>query len=46
MVLQQLRKHERTGRPLGIERFISRLERKIGKILTQQKGGRLKKQKN
>jgi hypothetical protein len=33
-------------RLLDSERFISQQERKIGKILTPQKGGRPKKQKN
>jgi putative transposase len=41
-----LRKHERTGRPLGNKRFIGQLEEKLGKVLKPQKGGRPKKQKN
>lgn len=39
-----LRRHERTGRPLGNTKFILRLEEKLGKVLTPQKGGRPKKQ--
>jgi putative transposase len=38
-----LRQHERTGRPLGGKRFIKRLENKLLRILTPQKGGRPKK---
>jgi len=38
-----LRQHERTGRPLGSKRFIERLETKLSRILTPQKGGRPKK---
>jgi putative transposase len=38
-----LRTHERTGRPLGNRKFILRLEEKLGKRLTPQKGGRPKK---
>ena len=38
-----LRRHERTGRPLGNTKFILRLEEKLGKVLTPQKGGRPKK---
>jgi putative transposase len=38
-----LRKHERTGRPLGNTKFIARLEEKLGKALIPQKGGRPKK---
>jgi putative transposase len=38
-----LRRHERTGRPLGGKLFIKRLENKLSRILTPQKGGRPKK---
>jgi len=38
-----LRKHERTGRPLGSKSFIKRLETKLSRILSPQKGGRPKK---
>jgi len=41
-----LRKHERTGRPLGSQRFVGQLEEKLGRVLKPQKGGRPKKQKN
>ena len=34
-----LRRHERTGRPLGAERFVTRLERKLHRILRPQKRG-------
>ena len=38
-----LRKHERTGRPLGNTKFIGRLEEKLGKALIPQRGRRPKK---
>ena len=38
-----LQRHERTGRPLGSKSFIERLEDKLSRILTPQKGGRPKK---
>jgi hypothetical protein len=41
-----MRKHERTGRPLGNKIFIDEMEGKLGKILTPKKGGRPKKKKN
>ncbi len=41
-----IRRHERTGRPLGSKEFIGSLERKLGKALVPQKGGRPKKAKN
>jgi putative transposase len=31
--VKQLRRHERTGRPLGSERFIVAVERKLGRTL-------------
>ncbi|MDI6733574.1 MAG: transposase, partial [Planctomycetota bacterium] len=34
-----LRRHERTGRPLGSKGFIKKIERLIGKILHRQKPG-------
>ncbi len=40
--IKALRMHERTGRPLGDETFVKRLERKLGKILVPQKAGRPK----
>lgn len=38
-----LQRHERMGRPLGSKGFIERLENKLSRILTPQKGGRPKK---
>jgi putative transposase len=38
-VAATLRRHESTGRPLGGERFLTRLEKKLGKILRPQKPG-------
>ncbi len=38
--IEELRKHERTGRPLGDEGFIKRLEVALGRILHKQKPGR------
>lgn len=40
--MEELRKHEHTGRPLGNERFIEKLEGKLGRILHKQKPGRKK----
>jgi putative transposase len=41
--MNELRKHELTGRPLGSERFIEKLERTMGRILHRQKPGRKKR---
>jgi putative transposase len=41
--LQELRGHSRTGRPLGDESFLGRLEVLVGRILKPQKGGRPRK---
>jgi len=38
--LRELRKHARTGRPLGSSAFLDRLEAMVGRILRPQKGGR------
>ena len=38
--LREWRGHSRTGRPLGDERFVERLERLAGRILRLKKGGR------
>ena len=43
---ETMRKHERTGRPLGNKIFIDEMEGKLGKILTPKKGGRPKREKN
>ncbi len=37
--LGAIRKHERTGRPLGKDNFLSLLEEKIGRISKKQKSG-------
>jgi len=34
-----IRRHERTGRPLGGDAFVSRLERQLGRTLKPQKPG-------
>jgi putative transposase len=39
-----LRYHERNGRPLGSEYFVERIEKKLGRILRPQKPGPKKKQ--
>ena len=44
--MEKLRLHERTGRPLGDEIFMERLERIVGKILRRQKPGPKKKRSN
>jgi hypothetical protein len=44
--LKELRGHGRTGRPLGDEAFLERLEGLVGRVLKPQKGGRPKKQRN
>ena len=41
--LEEIRCHERTGRPLGSERFLSKLEVSLNRILRHQKAGRKKK---
>jgi putative transposase len=38
-----LRRHEKTGRPLGSERFITGVEKRLGRILTPQSPGRKRK---
>jgi putative transposase len=42
---EMMRWHERTGRPLGQEGFISTLENTLGRILRPQKPGRKKKER-
>jgi len=37
--LRDLRRHSRTGRPLGDETFVGRLEEMVGRILKPQKRG-------
>ena len=41
--VETLRKHERTGRPLGDKTFIERLEKKLGISLKKKKPGPKKK---
>ena len=41
---EAIRRAERTGRPLGSERFIERLEGRLGRALKPQKPGRKKKE--
>jgi putative transposase len=36
----RLHRHEHTGRPLGDERFVARLEKRLGRILAPQRPGR------
>ena len=43
---ERLRRHEQTGRPLGSERFIKKLEKTLGRVLRPQKGGRPRKKRN
>ena len=38
-----MRRHERTGRPLGSERFVRRLERGLGRVLRKRPPGRPRK---
>jgi putative transposase len=42
-MVERLRRHEHTGRPLGSEKFVLRLERNIDRILMPKKAGRPKK---
>ncbi len=44
--LKKLRGHGRTGRPLGDEGFLERLEGLIGRVLKPKKGGRPRTQGN
>ncbi|MFW5909048.1 MAG: transposase, partial [Desulfosalsimonas sp.] len=41
---ENIRLHERTGRPLGSTSFVSRLEQMLGKNLNPQKRGRKPRQ--
>ncbi len=43
--LRDLRRHGRTGRPLGDEAFLGRLEERVGRALKPQKRGPKPKQK-
>ena len=44
--LRELRGHSRTGRPLGGDTFLERLESLVGHVLRPQKGGQPRKQRN
>ena len=37
--IRLLQRHERTGRPLGSERFLAKLERRLGRRLRRLKPG-------
>ena len=41
--VRTLRRHEATGRPAGEERFLKRLEKRLGRALRPQKPGRKRK---
>src|SRR5713101_7412891 len=41
--LDMLRRHDRTGRPLGDDSFLRRLEVRLGRLLRLQKPGRKRK---
>lgn len=41
--IEQIRVHESTGRPLGSDAFLGSLEKKLGRVLRPQKGGRPQK---
>jgi putative transposase len=43
--MEEIRKHERTGRPLGGSAFVDSLERKLGRKLKPQKPGRKPREK-
>jgi len=43
--LRDIRRHARTGRPLGDESFLARLEEMVGRVLKPQKRGPKPKQK-
>ena len=43
-MVQQLRRHEGTGRPAGSPRFVRRLERLLGRVLQPRRPGRPRKE--
>jgi len=43
--LRDIRRHARTGRPLGDESFLARLEEMVGRVLKPQRRGPKPKQK-
>ena len=44
--VEELRRHERTGRPLGGEGFVAKLEKALGRILHRRKPGPKRKTLN
>jgi len=42
---ESMRRHERTGRPLGERPFVRKLERLLGRVLLPKKPGRPRKAK-
>ncbi len=44
--IKMLQQHERTGRPLGNESFLTRLEKSLGRLLKPKKPGRKPKKTN
>jgi len=44
-VAQKMRKHEQTGRPLGSDNFVVKLERILDRMLRPQKAGRKSKKR-
>jgi putative transposase len=44
-VVEKMRKHEQTGRPLGSENFIIKLEKILDRMLRPKKAGRKPKEK-
>ena len=44
--IKMLQQHERTGRPLGGESFLTRLEKSLGRFLKPKKAGRKPKKTN
>lgn len=44
--VENMKKHERTGRPLGSDRFIEQLEFETGKCLKKRKPGPKGRRKN
>jgi len=39
LVIEKMRKHEQTGRPLGSDNFVVKMERILDRILRPQKPG-------
>jgi hypothetical protein len=44
--IKMLQQHERTGRPLGSDRFLSRIEKSIGRLLKPKRPGRKPRKNN